>query len=228
VDEAARVPSPEPAPPQPGGFTVTRTDLACIGPIVVLVIWAYASLPLGPLLIGPHPVLLSALRGSTSSLIASGAKGPIWLSMIAPIFIVVADNPFYYWAGRRYGRRVLDYYAGQSPRWKRRVGRGERFFARWGVWTIVLAPYQPIPSQLLWVAAGESRMPIWQFAVADAVANLSWIALWVALGWKLGSRASAVADWISSYGWKITLGLLGAVVVYAVVRGVRTARAMGK
>jgi membrane protein DedA with SNARE-associated domain len=228
VEEAARPPSPEPARPQPGGFTITRADVACLGPLIALAVYAWASIPLGPWLIGPHPVLLSALRGSISSLIASGAKGPIWLSMVAPIPIMVAADPFYYWAGRRYGRRILEYYAGQSPRWQRRVARGERFFARWGAWTIAFGYFLPVPNALFYIAAGESRMPIPLFAAADAVGTLSWIGLLASLGWALGSRATSVADNISHYGLWLTGALVILVVGFAVARGVRTARSMGE
>jgi len=228
VEEAARAPSSEPAPPQPGGLTITRTDVACLGPPFVMAIYAWASIPLGPWLIGPHPFLLSALRGSISALIASGAKGPIWLAMITPIPIMVAVDPFYYWAGRRYGRRILEHYARQSPRSQRLVARGERFFARWGAWTIAFGYFLPVPNLLLYIAAGEARMPIPLFAAADALGTLSWIGLLVCLGWALGSRATSIADNISHYGLWFTGALVVLVLGFAVVRGVRTARSMGE
>ena len=126
-------------------------DVLCVGPIVLSIIYSYATIPISPLLIGPHPFLLSALRGTEVAMITTGAAvrvghGAWWQAIVAPLFILDWVDPFFYWAGVRYGRRIRDYYARQSPKMARRIARGERLFARYGPWTIVAAPFLPLPT----------------------------------------------------------------------------------
>ena len=57
------------------------------------------------------------------------------------------------------GRSLINYLSASDPRWRKRAARGERFFKKYGVWTIVLAPFLPAPSPLFYMAAGEAGMP---------------------------------------------------------------------
>jgi membrane-associated protein len=231
VDDASP-PRPEPdgqavQPDHPAQRTrVTVRDVLCVGPIVLSTIYTYAGIPLTPLLLGPHPVLLSALRGTEAAMISAGAsarvgRAVLWQALVAPIPILVWVDPFFYWAGLRYGRRILDFYSRQDPRSARRIARGERLFARFGPWAIVLAPFLPVPSVLLYLAAGESRMRFWIFVVADLTGTMLWIGLHVSLGWFLGQSAVNVADAISRYGLWITIGLIVVVMALAFRRAWR-------
>lgn len=206
-------------------------DVLCLGPIVLSVLYAYAGIPISPLLIGPHPILLSALRGSEASMISAGSavrvgQAPLWQALLAPIPISMWVDPFFYWAGMRYGRRIRDFYARQDPRTARRIARAERFFARWGAWTIVVAPFVPGPTVLLYLAAGETRMPLLLFLAADLAGTMLWIGFHVSLGFFLGASARAVADAVSHYGLWFTLGLIVVVVVLAVRNAWRAARSV--
>jgi membrane-associated protein len=210
--------------------TIDWRDVACIGPIVLSIVYSYAGIPISPLLIGPHPVLLSALRGSEASMISAGSAVRVgmatwWQALLAPVPISMWVDPFFYWAGMRYGRRIRDFYARQDPRMARRIARGERFFARWGAWTIVAAPFLPVPTVLFYLAAGETRMPFALFLAADFLGTMLWIGLHVSLGYFLGERARAVADAISHYGLWFTFGLIGLVLVISFRNAWRAARA---
>ena len=96
----------EPHRPRPG---IGLKDVLCVGPIIANGIYYYAGLPLTPLLLGRNPVLLSALRGSIASMVTAGAfarvgKVPLLLALIAPLPISMITDPFFFWAGKRYGR----------------------------------------------------------------------------------------------------------------------------
>ena len=167
---------PAAEPRQPRGRIGVK-DVLCVGPIIANTIYYYAGLPLTPLLLGRNPVLLSALRGSIASMVAAGGfarvgRVPLVLALIAPIPISMLTDPFFFWAGKRYGRSLINYLSESDPRWRKRAARGERFFKKYGVWTIVLAPILPAPSPLFYMAAGEAGMPFLLFIVPTSIGTL--------------------------------------------------------
>ena len=193
-------------------------DVLCIGPIVAHSIYYYVGLPLNAILLGTQPVLLSALRGSIAAMVASGGfvrvgRAPLALALAAPVPISMFSDPFYFWAGRRYGRRVLDYLGRNDPRWRRRIARGEQLFKRYGVGAIILAPFLPAPSSLFYLAAGEAGMPFIVFILADLLGTLMFIGTVVALGFVIGQPAVTVAEAISRYALWIVIGTV--VLVFA-------------
>ena len=212
---------------------LTATDVLCIGPILLQSLYSLLGQPLTPALIGSHPVLAAFLRGSTASILLCGALAhggsvPLWQAVAAPFLVLMWVDPFLYWAGRRYGRAILDYYAGQSEKMRRRVARGEAWFARYGVWAIVFSAFIPF-AVVFYIAAGESRMRFIKFIAADIVSNFMGISVIVTLGWFLGKdRGQTVADAISHYALYLT-GASIALVAVLIVRSYRAnMRAMSR
>jgi membrane protein DedA with SNARE-associated domain len=219
----------QPAHGGPPEIEISGADVACIGPILVADLYALFGGPLTPLLVGTHPLLLSAVRGSIAAIIATGSfaeqgRIALWQAAIAPIVVLMWSDPFYYWAGRRYGKRLAGYLAANDPRWRRRIARVERFFARWGVWTILLAYFLPAPSAIFYFFAGETRMRFALFIAADLLGTLAWIAFLITLGWRLGDRGVSVAETVSRYGLYLTIVSL----VIVVVASVKRYRSMGR
>jgi hypothetical protein len=135
-------------------------DFLCLGPILARSIYYYAGIPLGTALQFTRPLYAELLRGSTISLIiagafAAGGRLPLWAVLLAPIPITMLTDPFYFWAGRRYGRPLIGYLEKHDRRWHRRARRAESFFARWGLWTILLAYFLPVPNDLLYFGASS-------------------------------------------------------------------------
>jgi membrane-associated protein len=213
--------TPRPATgPGTSGFQVGKEDVACVGPIFGHNFWLLFSSPIGPSLLGPHPLLLSFLRGSLPAMITTGAVAhrgdfPLLLALLAPLLITCFSDPFYYWAGRRYGRRLITYMTGPSPRAQRRMAWAERLFARWGAPMIFLAYFIPfLPQWLCLMAAGETRMRIWVVALADGLGAICFVTSYVMLGWFIGKPAINLANTISHYGLYLTIGLV--VIVFVV------------
>lgn len=196
-------------------------DVLIIGPIVINTIYYYAGLPLNAFLIGTHPVLLEFVRGSSVSMIAAGGFARIGKAflpavIVAPVLISMWTDPCYFYAGRRYGRRILEYYERNDPRWRKRIARGERFFRKFGLWTVVFAPFLPVPSALFYLAAGEAGMPFLLFILADLAGTLLYIGMFVAIGWFVGQHAVDVAQTITHYAWWILGGTILLVIVYSI------------
>jgi hypothetical protein len=57
----------------PGGASRRRAEIAGMTGIAAKTVFALALLPLLPSLLGTDPVLLEALRGSTSAMVSGGA-----------------------------------------------------------------------------------------------------------------------------------------------------------
>jgi len=208
------------APPTPPR-RISWRDVLIVGPIIANSAYYYAGLPLNALLLGTHPILLSLIRGSTVAMIASGGfastgRAPLILALLAPVPISMIVDPCYFYAGRRYGRGIVHYLERSDPRWRRRFARGERFFKRWGVWTVVFAPFIPVPSALFYLAAGEAGIRFIVFILADLAGTLMYIGLWVSAGWIAGQHAVDVAQTITHYGWWIIGGTLLLIVAWSV------------
>jgi len=204
-------------------------DVLIIAPIVVNSIYYYAGLPLNALFIGTRPVFLELVRGSTVSMISAGGFARIgraflpW-TLLAPILISMWTDPCYFFAGRRYGRRILEYYERNDPRWRKRIARAERFFRRFGAWTIVIAPFLPVPNAIFYLAAGEAGMSFLVFILADLLGTLLYIATFVFAGWFAGQHAVDVAQTITHYAWWSIAATIVAVVVWSIWSSVRTQR----
>ena len=204
-----------------GGRRHRWQDVLIIGPIVVNTIYYYAGLPLNAFLLGTHPLILEFIRGSTVSMLAAGGfarvgKAALPAALVAPVLISMWTDPCYFYAGRRYGRRIIEYYERSDPRWRKRIARGERFFRRFGLWTVVFAPFLPVPSALFYLAAGEAGMPFLLFILADLAGTLLYIAMFVAIGWFVGQHAVDVAQTITHYAWWILGATIVLVVAYSI------------
>ncbi len=183
-------------------------------------------LPLSPSLLGTHPVLLEALRGSTSSLASGGAfarvgEASLVLALLAPLPTLMFADPFYWWAGRLWGPKAAAVMGGGHPsaeKWARRSGA---HLERFGGFAVLLAPYLPVPSAFIYAAAGWTGMSLRRFLVFDVLGTLSWIGLIVGLGYAIGHPAVHVAKEISHYGLVATLVLVVVVVGIASIRARR-------
>jgi membrane-associated protein len=106
---------------------------------------------------------------------------------------------------------------------------------RWGrkfTWpAVILAPFLPIPTAIIYVVVGWAGMRLVTFLILDAIGTLLWAGLLAGLGYELGHHAVVVAQAISHYGLWISIGLIVVIVFFQVrsqrrmMRTVQQARA---
>jgi membrane protein DedA with SNARE-associated domain len=206
-------------------LNITKLDVLCVGGIIADIVHSWVSLAFVPKLIGTNPVLLELIRGSTSSMVTAGAfarddRANAIVAVLAGTVGLGFFNVFYWWAGRRYGNRVLQYYTQGKPRLERRVQRSERFLARWGGPTLIVQYFLlPIPKALIWVGTGTSGVKLWKFLVYNALGCMLWVVGAVSLGYAIGHPAVHAAERVSHYATRVTIGLVIVIFVYAFFRG---------
>jgi membrane-associated protein len=210
-----------------------RAEVACITGIAVKTVFALVLLPLTPSLLGTNPVLLEALRGSTSSMASGGAfarvgEASLVLAALAPLPTLLFATPFFWWAGRLWGPKAAAVLGGGHPSAERWAQRSGAHLERFGGLAVALAPYLPVPSAFIYAAAGWTGMSFRRFMAFDLLGMASWIGLIVGLGYAIGHPAVHVAKEISHYGLVATLVLVFVALGIASLRARwATARAKG-
>jgi membrane-associated protein len=216
----------------PSGDEVTRArarrrraEIACVTGIALKSIFALVLLPLTPSLLGTDPVLLEALRGSTTGMISAGAfarvgEASLVLALLAPLPTLIFATPFYWWAGRLWGPKAAATLGGGHPNAEKWAQSSAAHLERFGGLAVALAPFLPIPASFVYAAAGWTGMTLRRFMVFDLIGTLAWIGLIVGLGYAVGHPAVQVAKTISHYALLLTI----AVVVIAIIIGVVRAR----
>lgn len=218
-----------PLDPERPEFTFDRRQAICAGILLLQGVYRFVLLFSTSWLIGSHPLLLEALRGSTSSLIAGGAfaetgRASLVLALLVPIPTLMMSDPFVWWAGRLWGPEVVDLIAGRGAAGRRGVKAAMRLIERARSVAVVLAPILPVPSIIIYAAAGWTGMRLRWFLLLDLIGTFGWVALMVGLGYGLGQSAVNVAHHITHYSLLITIGLVVVVVALAVWREWRAAR----
>jgi membrane protein DedA with SNARE-associated domain len=204
-------------------------DVACGAGLILGVIASYVFIALTPSLIAHHGLVLEALAGTNAAIVSGGAlarvgRDSLTLVILAPLCTILLYDVFYWWAGARWGNRVLGFYTRNSARTARWIDRAERLVRRGGIWTLAVGYYLPIPNYLIFLSCGTSGMPLWTFILGDIIGMLLWEALLVGLGWAIGHPAVRVVNEIGHYSLRITLALIIVIVVVAAVRGRLAAR----
>jgi membrane-associated protein len=209
-----------------------RIDIACWAAITLSGLYYLAILPWRASLVGTHPVISILLNGSTESIVSAAAfarvgHGTIVVVLLASIFGLMKFDIIYWWAGRLWGERIINLFAGRSERQRR---RGQKFVVRvnrWGRWftwpAVIIAEFLPIPSAIIYAVAGWTGMSWVTFLILDAIGSLSWAGMLAGLGWALGQHAVSVAQTVSKYGLWVSIAVIVLVVV-GQMRGARTQR----
>ncbi len=91
---------------------------------------------------------------------------------------------------------------------------------RWGrkfTWpAVIISPFLPIPSAIIYAVAGWAGMRLLTFIILDVIGSLLWAGLLAGLGYALGHHAVVVAQAISHYGLWISIGLIVLIVVFQI------------
>lgn len=209
----------------------TRQDYMCLGWMGFMGVFGLLMLPLRGWLLGLDPPLLVALTGSRSGTAATGALASIgqaswWpLALVCGSLMSIKFDWVFWWAGKLWGRGMIEVWAGRSERAQRGYQRAERWAQKLG-WVGIFAAYVPIPlplMQVIFVLAGASRMSLRRFLVLDFVASTVWMLGFFGLGWAIGEPAVAVLKQYAKIANYVAIGLVVLVVGSLLLNGRRKA-----
>ena len=211
-----------------GGASRRRAEIACVTGIAVKSVFALALLPLGPSLLGTNPVLLEALRGSAAAMASGGAfarvgEASLVLAVLAPLPTLLFVTPFFWWAGRLWGPKAAATLGGGHPNAEKWAQRSGAHLQRFGGCAVALAPFLPVPSSIVYAAAGWTGMSFRRFMVFDLLGTLAWVGLIVGLGYVVGHPAVQAAKAISHYALLFTIAVVAIAVAVGILRARRAA-----
>nr|WP_235998028.1 VTT domain-containing protein [Aestuariimicrobium ganziense] len=191
----------------------TKADKQAMGWIIFMGLFGLAMLPLRGWLLGLDPPLLLALTGSRTGAAATGALASQnlapswwpWAFVLGSLMSIKFDWVFW-WAGKLWGRGMIEVWAGRSTRAARNYERAERWAHKMG-WVGIFVAYVPIPlplMQVIFVLAGASGMSWKKFMALDFVASTVWLLGYFAFGWAVGEPAvellkqyAKIANWVA-------------------------------
>ncbi len=214
----------------------TRQDIACLAWIGFLGVFSMAMLPLRAWLLGaperlPWLVGLMGSRTGTAalgSLVRVGTDVPFVLPILFGTLMSIKLDWTYWWAGKLWGRGMIEVWAGQSARAARSYGRLERWADKLG-WLGIFIAYVPIPLPLtavVFVLAGAHGMSWKKFMVLDFFAALSWLIGMFVFGYLVGEPAAALLELYSKVANYVAVALVVGVVTASIWRSTKQAKAM--
>ncbi len=188
-------------------------DKLIVTAIMLSGIYGLATMPLIPWMIQEHPVWLAAIRGGMTSIVNLGAMARVdEVHILVAVFIglpaTVMWDWAYWWAGRRWGERALHMILGESRKTEARLEKVKRWTEKYGAIAVLTAYYLPLPTVLIYAAAGWAGMRLATFLILDVVGALLWVGLLAGLGYWIGQSAVDAVDAVADYTLYITIGLV--------------------
>jgi membrane protein DedA with SNARE-associated domain len=201
-----------------------RADILCWVGFSVSGIIGLIMIPLRPVLIGHSPLALVAITGSRSGLVTSGALASVgradwWLiALVLGIVSSMKWDPLFWWAGRLWGRGMIDVVAGRS-RWAARTAdKAEWLGRRFGIPAVLLCYILPLPAAVVYATVGMAGMRLRTFILVDLLGSALICSFYVWLGFRLGQRAVTIVDVIAKYSGYISIALIAFIVINGILQ----------
>lgn len=134
------------------------------------------------------------------------------------VFAALLGDAAWYFAGRRFGGRILRKLCQLSLSRDTCVRRTERFFERWGVRVLAVSKFIPGLSTLALPMAGAAGVPLRVFLFYDTIGAVLWAGVGVGLGIVFASAVDTLLLALDLFG-QGALGLVA--VLLAIYLGVR-------
>ncbi|MDR0990472.1 MAG: DedA family protein [Propionibacteriaceae bacterium] len=202
----------------------TKADIACWGGIMVIAVYSVLVMIFRPTLITWSPAAAAAITGGRSSVVATGAFArvdgdPWWFVVTIWLVAAVSLVKFswvYWWAGRLWGDGIIELWAGQTERARRRANRAVAITQKFWPLAVVLTFLPlPFPMAIVFAAIGAAGIRLSRFLIPVLLSSVVLQAAYLALGWWIGEPVVKIVDLIARYLLWITLAILvGTIVVY--------------
>ncbi|MGZ8272413.1 MAG: VTT domain-containing protein [Burkholderiaceae bacterium] len=142
---------------------------------------------------------------------------------VAVVGSLVADL-VWYWAGTRFGRRVLRLMCRISLSPDSCVRQSEHLFDRWGPPSLMFAKFVPGFAAIATSMAGVVRTRLVTFAFFDAIGALLWSGVAVALGWIFRDAIDEAVNILVEAGRWALVGLASLLALHVAVKAAQRYR----
>ncbi|MCQ9387052.1 VTT domain-containing protein [Brevibacterium sp. 50QC2O2] len=183
-------------------------------PIFYLIMW-----PLRPMLIAKIPVVFSMVTGAKTVIAGAGAFAavegfPLWLVIGAGLIGMMKFDWLWWYAGRRWGDRVVNMFA-QDEKSRKRFHRLKRL-PRWVLLTLVFFGRWPgVPGTITWLVTGWSRVSFALFFTMNLLGNLLLAVLVAVIGYEIGQPAVDFLKLVDKYAIWISLAIIVGVTLWS-------------
>lgn len=134
-----------------------------------------------------------------------------WPTLASGYFgVIFGDVLIHHW-GHRMGPAAYNHRLVRKHLSVERQERLRAHFAKHGFWTVVVGRHTPMLRAPIFFLAGASRVPLWKFALADALSAAVTVPIVVTLGFYFGEHLDEIRAKIHHVQWAV-----GAVAVLAV------------
>ena len=131
----------------------------------------------------------------TAGILASQHIFNIYYLVIFCIFAAIIGDSMGYWSGKKYGRKLFERDAGFFFK-KQRIYDAEKFYEKYGKYTIIVARFVPIIRTFAPIVAGIGSMQYSTFISYNILGGVLWVLLVTLLGYTLGSMITNPDNYI--------------------------------
>ena len=210
-------------PSLPWKHQPSRSDIACFTWLGVAAVYGVVVSVLRPGLLASAPHVLASLGSWSGSVLigARAATGDPWWALVWLLGTVglVKFDWVYWWAGRLWGRDLIEVWSGRSERARRANERAERFARKYETLAIVVG-FLPIPWPRAVVLAvlGEAGTSLRKLLAVSLAASFVSMGGYLAIGYWIGEPAVEAMRVYGNYLWYVSLAILAVVLGQAWLR----------
>ena len=150
--------------------------------------------------------------------LAAGGQLAWPATLAAAIVANILGDGLWFWAGRRWGYRVLTLLWRISISPDSCVRQSEAFILRWGGSSLLAAKFVPGVSVVAPPMAGALGMSLPAFLGFETLAAAIWAGLLMGIGWAFAGQIQQVLDMLATLGVAAVEGLLMLVAAYLALR----------
>jgi membrane protein DedA with SNARE-associated domain len=158
------------------------------------------------------PILIVA-----GAFVAQGQIGPASLILIAVVASLIGDT-LWYFAGRRYGYRILRTLCRVSIEPDSCVKQTENIFERWGAPSLLVAKFIPGFSTVAPPLAGTMRLALVPFVAYSAAGAAIWAGVAIGAGMVFHSEVDRALAWLEQAGVGVLTAIASILMFYVTVK----------
>lgn len=174
------------------------------------------------------PPIPSELIMPMAGFAAARGEQPLWLVIVSGTAGSLAGAGFWYWVGRKLGRKGVDRLAARRGRWLTLcppdVERAVDRFDRHGAVAVLVGRIIPALRSVISVPAGIAHMPLSKFLFFSSLGTAVWTAALAVSGYLLEGRYERVEKFLNP----VSSTVFAALVVWYVYRVVTFGESSGR